>query len=135
MRSSSSGMSLVEILIAVVLIGGALVPLYGLFQSGSSGAARVADREVAMNLAAESLEVLSNVPFRELRDNFQSYGAYEEIQAFGRVFRVTPSICMVWETPEQGQLLMKLIAKVTWKEKGQQRSLSLGTLVANEEVR
>lgn len=129
-----AGFTFVEILMAVMFVGLALAPVAGLFISGSQGSAKVTNRAMALNLAAESLEVLSSVPFPEIRDNFDSYAAIETISFFGRDFTVTPSKALVWNDPAGEPTLIRLTVRASWKEKGKELSVSLGTMTGREEM-
>lgn len=130
----TGGFSFVEILIAVVFIGLALAPVAGLFISGSQGSAKVTNRAMALNLAAEALEILSNVPFQEIRDNFNAYASIETISFFGREFTVTPSKAVVWNDTAGEPTLIRLDVKASWKEKGKDLSVTLGTMAGREEM-
>ena len=56
------GMSLIEVLVAVLILGLALVPLMSTFASGSLFATRARHEVKALNLAQSKLEEIKNLP-------------------------------------------------------------------------
>ena len=88
---------------------------------------------MAINLAAENLELLSNLPFRELNAASLGSGAYTVpglTTLFGTKFKRQPYIQPI---PSQKDLVVVGV-KVTWREKGKDLSVNLETLVGNQDL-
>ena len=69
-----SGVSLIEILIALGILGMIIFPLLRLFQTGRLGTKKAKDDLIASLLARERLEQLRSLPFKRLQGDFMEYG-------------------------------------------------------------
>lgn len=61
----SKGLTLVEVLIAGLILAVAIVPVIQIFSSGIVGGVKTKDLRIAMNLAAEEMEVTKNLDLPE----------------------------------------------------------------------
>ncbi len=61
-----SGFSLIELLVAAVLLVSMLVPIFSSLHTGIQGTERVSEESIAANHAVALLERLANVPYRRL---------------------------------------------------------------------
>lgn len=127
------GFSLIEILVVVLIMGVAFIPLFGMFITGTKGAEEVTHNTVAVNLAAETLEIISNLPFSEL-DNYAAYQA-PPVDIHGITFTKEVSVEDVLTSAGGAPALKKIEVSVTWKDKrGEPRDVVLGTMAGNQEI-
>lgn len=66
MRAARRAASAVEIVIATLVLGAALIPIYTIFTSGSKTAGNSKYAYIAAQVARETLEELRQLPFEEL---------------------------------------------------------------------
>ena len=67
-RRSITGFSLLEILVATVVIAIVITPLFGSLQSGHQQSARILEETLAANAGTSLLEALAAIPFSRLPD-------------------------------------------------------------------
>ena len=122
---------MVEILVVLCLVGIALIPIFGLLLSGTAGTAEVTNTAIALNLASEYLEILSNLPYSELKTNYAAHMA-STTEMFGTKFEVSVSapVDIVGYT----NCLTKVEVQVTWKEQGEEKEIALITLIGNQRI-
>ena len=123
-RLSQPGYTITEIAIIIAVVAVALVPLLGLFMRGIVESGETVNRSIAVELAAEALEILKTKPYKKLvsdkEHELPALGIFDVI--YDRHVEVTERI--------DGRLL-ELKAKITWKEKNRDTKVSLRTLVCN----
>lgn len=108
-RSNLSGFSLIELMVAVVILAIALIGIFLAFNSAWMGMANARDRTVATNYAREAMENVKNMDFELV--THVNLGASEPVGAkFTRVIVVT----------EESINLKKVETKVLWKNRQDQ---------------
>lgn len=65
-RPPRAGFSLVELLVAMVLIAIMMWPMLNNFLTGASGSLKTGDAAIATNLCSQALEIVRNKPFANL---------------------------------------------------------------------
>lgn len=126
-----SGFTMVEILVVLCLIGIACIPIFGLFISGSSGTTEVTNTAIALNLASETMEILSSLPYNELKSNYATH-TVSTTEMFGTKFEV--AVAPPHDVAGYDNNLAKIVVTVTWKEKSKDKEVVLFTLVSNQRI-
>lgn len=116
--------TITEIAIIIAVFAVALVPLIGLFLRGMVESGETVNRSVAVELAAEALEILKTKPYHSLVDESE-----HELPALG-FFDVTYDR-HVYVTERVEDRLLELKAEITWKDRDRDKKVSLRTLVCN----
>lgn len=65
-KNIASGFSIMEILVAIILLGMALIPIFGMFIFGTRNTGTVTDIIVATNLATEKMELVKSKDFNSI---------------------------------------------------------------------
>lgn len=108
-RSNLSGFSLIELMVAVVILAIALIGIFLAFSNAWMGMANARDRTVATNYAREAMENVKNMDFELV--THVNLGASEPVGAkFTRVIVVT----------EESANLKKIDTKVSWTNRQSQ---------------
>ena len=114
----AGGFSLIEVLLATVIVSGGVIAVAQGFASGLLAYNDTQDTELALNIAQAKMEEIRNTPFAALVDsgpaadpNFSN-------------FRVTVNTA-------EGQDPMQVEVSVSWDVKGGESNLVLTTLVTN----
>lgn len=142
-----AGVSLVEILVVVLVVAGALIPIFGLMTSNARQVSFNSDRAVALILATQVVERYRHERFSDLETLFATpesgaaalqgdpvlnelaMGIPEAMESL--YFKFTR---VAWFELIEPGLLGKLVVKVTWtSNQGQYHELVHPTLVRNEE--
>lgn len=125
------GFTFTEVLVAVCILGVAIVPMFGLFTGGSRNAAMVAGHTRAVSIASESLEIVSCLPYRELASggDLGRFSPPPPDEVYGPGFSRE---IYVEDSGIPG--LMLVGARVRWKEKGADRVVFLETLVGDHGI-
>jgi len=126
-----SGFTMVEILVVLCLVGIACIPIFGLFISGSSGTTEVTNTAIALNLASETMEILSSLPYDELKTNYATH-MVSTTEMFGTRFEV--AVVPPQDVAGYDNYLAKVAVTVTWKEKDKDKEVVLHTLVGNQRI-
>lgn len=156
MRTRSRGMSLLEVLVASLVIGIVVVPVFTSIQTGHQESGRIAEETVAANLGSSLLERLARVPYSRLPvigpDTLDlSVGRFFTDAAYAPVIEPYPGEYLRQVTIEEvSQRLdaptapansrwgnLKLITvKVTWRpdylRQRSERTLTFSTLVTDD---
>lgn len=121
----NKGFSLLEVMVALAILGMALVAIFGLFSGGLQAARLVKDYDQALLYAQQKLEELNHSP--TLRPKVER-GEFE-----GSHYRwdteVSPYSGKDWE--DKGDSSVKLLhiqVKVSWPSRRGERTLELNTL-------
>ena len=77
-RRNQLGVTLVEILIALTVLGVVIFPIFRLFQQGRMGTRKAKDDLMASMLAREKLEQLRFLPFENIQGDFLIYSSVFE---------------------------------------------------------
>lgn len=129
------GFTFTEVLVAVCILGIAIVPMFGLFTDGTRNAALVAGHTRAVAIASECLELMSSLSYRRLSGFATSGGDPGEFsppppeEVYGPGF--TREV-YVEESGSPGLILVG--ARVRWKDKGVERTVFLETLVGDHGI-
>jgi prepilin-type N-terminal cleavage/methylation domain-containing protein len=116
MTRSQSGFTLIEVLVAVVVLGLAAAATASGFRSTTSFLGDNALHAEAVTLAQRAVEDLRTIPFEQIDD-----GAREsEDGTYLLTTEVTPDF------PERG--MKKIVVTVSWDWKGEVRSYALQTV-------
>lgn len=67
---NESGYSLVEVMVAIMLLGIAIIPMVGMFDTGLKVATRGSDYDRARALANKQMETAKNLSYADARDKF-----------------------------------------------------------------
>ncbi len=67
---NESGYSLVEVMVAIMLLTLAIVPMVGMFDTGLKVATQGSDYDKARTLANKQMETAKNLPYTTVRDDF-----------------------------------------------------------------
>ncbi len=123
-----NGFTLVEIMVAVLILGAALVPIFIMFSEGISLTARSTELNLAVNTAQDKMEEIRNMTHNSI-----TIGTWadEEVtignRAFIRHVTVTNS-----GVSEAGENLKKITVEVFWNHKDTTQSTSLMTYRCNK---
>ncbi len=119
-KLSKKGFSLIELMVAVVILAMAIFGIFNAFSSAWMGMANARDRTVATNYAREKMEDIKNKPFSEITN--ESPADIPGQTKFKREVIVDDSIAN----------LKKATTTVSWKNrKGVDKEVELVTLVYN----
>ncbi len=134
--STQDGQSLVELLVAVAILGLVLGPCLALFAAGRLGVSRADMETVAVNLAREQFETVKALGAAEAQTNFGSgtSGIYVEsdlpgFSAFQRITRFEALTLGPPDYPEEVELTLVTVT-INWTVKDRLGSLCLAGYVA-----
>jgi prepilin-type N-terminal cleavage/methylation domain-containing protein len=123
-RSNLKGFSLIELMVAVVILSIALIGIFLAFSSGWMGMANARDRTVATNYAREEMEDIKNMDF-ELITNV-NLGVAEIIE--GKFNRVVTVI-------DEHNNLKKITTRVFWNDKaGKPKNVETNMLISRTQL-
>jgi len=131
LRSNLNGFSLIELMVAVVILAMAIFGIFLAFSTSFQGMADARDRTVATNYAQEKMEDIKNKPFGEIVDdpaNPDDPPADIPGQTkFKRKVTITKDVDGSIED------LKKVTTTVSWdNRKGESKSVSIVTLIYNK---
>ena len=116
-KLSKKGFSLIELMVAVVILAIALVGIFLAFSSGWMGMADARDRTVATNYAQEILEDIKNTPFEKIHS--ESTSKINDTKFYRNInsININPNI-------------KEVTAQVTWKNwKDSVKNVEASTLI------
>jgi len=120
-RSNLKGFSLIELMVAVVILSMAIFGIFNAFNSGWMGMADSRDRTVATNYAQEILEDIKNKPFEKIHNESTSQIGDTK---FYRSISLNPII-----NPN----IKEVTAQVTWKNwRGSVKNVEASTLIYSQ---
>jgi prepilin-type N-terminal cleavage/methylation domain-containing protein len=67
---TESGYSLLEVIVAILLLAVAIIPMVGMFDAGLRAATQGSDYDKAWALANKQLETAKSLPYEDVRDDF-----------------------------------------------------------------
>jgi type II secretion system protein I len=121
MRSSnrrSRGFTLLETMVSLAVLSIAVIAVWNVFSMASRASQQDADTRVALMLADTTLTKLSLAPVKQLgRQTGRFEGQYQRYQW----------ACDLESSPFDG--LAQMVVRVDWQQRGQERSVTLATLV------
>lgn len=112
------GFTLLEVLIATIILTVGIVALMWAFSSGIYAVGDIENVDSALNIAQAKMEQIKNTPFASLADSGPT--ADSNFPNFNLAVNVA-----------EGQNPMQVDVTVAWQVKGGQTSITLTTLVAN----
>jgi len=120
-RSNLKGFSLIELMVAVVILAIAIFGIFNAFSSGWMGMADSRDRTVATNYAQEILEDIKNTPFEKIHS--ESTSPIDDTK-FYRSISLNPII-----NPN----IKEVTAQVTWTNwRGSVKNVEASTLIYSQ---
>ena len=122
-RSQKKGFTLVELLIAIVLIVTGLVTLMGVMSVAIGADANLEYRLTALNLANEKIEQLKDVAFGSIAAGTETGSSMGFDWLGQRVVSINE--------PYGPNLLKEVTVTVEWAEKGSTQSIAVDTFIAN----
>jgi prepilin-type N-terminal cleavage/methylation domain-containing protein len=117
-RSTNQGFTLLEILIAILILTVGIAAIMWAISSGIYVTSDVENTDLALNIAQAKMEWLKNTAFASLADSGPT--ADTNFPRFSTTVNVA-----------EGQNPMQVDVTVSWQVKGGQTSIGLTTLVAN----
>ncbi len=112
-----SGYSLVEVMVAIMLLGIAILPMVGMFDAGLRAAVLGSNYDQARALASEKLEEVRALEYDEVEDDYPPDGA--PVSGTEGIFEYT--VDTEYMSLEGGgdasQSLMKVTVTVEWQSK------------------
>lgn len=118
MRFEKNGFTLLEVLIAAVILTVGVAALVWAFSAGIFATTDIEDVDLALNIAQAKMEEIKNTAFASLADSGPAADAY-----FPR-FSTTVNVA-------EGQNPMQVDVTVAWQVKGSAASFTLTTLAAD----
>ncbi len=119
--SNLKGFSLIELMVAVVILAIALIGIFLAFNSSWMGMADARDRTVATNYAQEILEDIKNKPFEKIHNESKS-------QISDTKFYRTISL-----NPNTNPNTKEVTAQVTWDNwRGSEKNVEVSTLIYSQ---
>lgn len=118
-----------ELLIAVVIFGIGVIPLLGYMTSGLKRIAGLVDTNIAMGLATEAMEIVSNRPFDDLgiARTFDMAVPPSQSGTFNRTVEIESL---------PGKKLSQVTVTVSWDaEKDRKHKVTLVVLVADQSLK
>ena len=123
-KFSKKGFSLIELMVAVVILAMAIFGIFHAYSAGFMGMADARDRTVATNYAQEKMEEIINKPFESITDEILTDIS---VTKFGREVTVTQYLGISIDD------LKKVTTIVSWdNRKGELKSVSIETLIYNK---
>jgi type II secretion system protein I len=114
----SRGFTLLETMVSLAVLSVAAIAVWNVLAMASRAGQQDADTRVALMLADTTLTKLSLVPVKQLgRQTGRFDGQYQRYQW----------VCDVESSPFDG--LVQVVVRVCWQQRGQQRSVTLATLL------
>jgi prepilin-type N-terminal cleavage/methylation domain-containing protein len=118
--SNLNGFSLIELMVAVVILSMAIFGIFNAFNSGWMGMADARDRTVATNYVQEILEDIKNTPFEKIHSDTSQIGDTKFFRNISLSPNTNPNI-------------KEVTAQVTWKNwKGSGKSVEASTLIYSQ---
>lgn len=115
---TEKGFSLLEVMIALIILAGATIAVCQAFSSGILASGDVENVDLALNIAQAKLEVLKNNGFAALADSGPA------LDPNFSNFNVTVNVA-------EGQNPMQADVTVAWNVPGGQTNVTLAALIAN----
>jgi type II secretion system protein I len=116
--SKDNGFTLLEVLIATIILSVGIVALMWAFSSGIYATGDIENVDLALNIAQAKIEQIKNTPFASLADSGPT--ADSDFSNFNVAVNVA-----------EGQNPMQVDVTVAWQVKGGQTSVTLTTLIAD----
>ena len=121
-RSNLKGFSLIELMVAVVILAMAIFGIFLAFSTGFQGMADARDRTVATNYAQEKMEELINKPFEDITDEILT-------DISGTKFKREVDV-----DDEVAVELKKVTTEVNWLDRnGNSKNVVIETLIYNKD--
>jgi prepilin-type N-terminal cleavage/methylation domain-containing protein len=108
-KLSQEGFSLIELMVAIVILALAIFGIFQAYSTGFMGMADARDRTVAVNYIQKTLEDYKNTPFKKIKDKSMSIIP-------GTKFFTASTIIDMGET-EGDTHLKKVITQVRWPDR------------------
>ena len=119
-RSNLSGFSLIELMVAVIILAIALIGIFLAFNSGWMGMADARDRTVATNYAQAILEDIKNTPFEKIHSESTSQIDDTKFSRNINSININPNV-------------KEVTAQVTWKNwRGSEKNVEASTLIYSQ---
>jgi len=128
-RASQQGFLLIELLVAVTVLGLVAAPILTAFITGYSSLAGAGDKTCALNLARRQMEQVKGMGFQGAYLYYIEQGNSPQTTRdglFSLETRVTPECLSIKKQGAEGNLeleLLKIVVTVSWGEPERERSL------------
>ena len=127
-----NGFSLIELMIAVVILALAVFGIFHAYSAGFMGMADARDRTVATNIAQEKMEGIKNIPFLNIDDYRTNNNGTTEIS--GKVFTINIKQVVKYEE-EDDDNLKKVTTEISWFDRnGNLKKVVTETLIYNNDL-
>ena len=128
-RSNRKGFSLIELMVAVVILAMAIFGIFHAYSVGFMGMADARDRTVATNLAQKKIEDIKNTPFSNIAD---SSTTTEEIS--GKILTIDLISINSTVGENNDSNLKEVTVTVSWFDRnGNQKNVVTKTLIYNND--
>ena len=124
-KKTSKGFSLLEVMVAVVVLAFGLLAIMHLFPIGLKASKISQDTTVASFLAQSKIEELRNTGWSQIAGGTEAYGGITDSPGFKRVTTISDVDAV--NEPK----LKKVVVEVFYKPYGAERSVKLVTLFTN----
>ena len=119
-KLSKKGLSLIELMVAVIILAIAVLGIFLAFSSGWMGMANARDRTVATNYAQEILEDIKNTPFEKIHSESTSQIGDTKFSRNISSININPNI-------------KEITSQVTWKNRrGSVKNVEASTLIYSQ---
>ena len=130
-RSNLNGFSLIELMVAVVILALAIFGIFQAFSTSFQGMADARDRTVATNLAQEKIEGIKNIPFADINTYITDNNGTTVIS--GKEFTI--NIVSVNYEEEADDNLKRVTTKISWSDRnGNSKEVVTETLIYNNDT-
>lgn len=133
-KKSKSGFSLVEAIIAVAVLGIAVIALMQVFPIGVKTSSLSRKTTVAVNLAQSFLEETSSIPFADIASVTKERVDPDEDSSLYNFYRQIDVTNVDTNLDDTGvdTGLKKIVVTISWTEEGNQKQVQIPTLIAEK---
>ncbi|MGB8953359.1 MAG: prepilin-type N-terminal cleavage/methylation domain-containing protein [Candidatus Aminicenantales bacterium] len=126
-KSQDDGFSLIEILVAIVILATVLMTLVTVFVYGFNVISRTRQVALATQIAQEEVEIIRNMPF----DDILNLGTTFTNDKISRLHNGQGALAL---ENSEGNDIKKLTVSITWAYRGQTQRKDVVTLITREGI-
>jgi prepilin-type N-terminal cleavage/methylation domain-containing protein len=123
----SQGYSLIELVIAIAIIGTSLISLFLGYSISSKTYLKAKRESIAYHCLEKEMEVVRNTPYSSLPNPPYSQSFWGNLTCLNQLSQSHGTIAITWYDPPKNQI-KKIDLELTWQEAGMQKKLNLSTL-------